>query len=1026
MTVSIYLNTKKLLDDNFLSMTTVPHEELYLLSTEYPFQPMLPLMASISSSNFENQFSNKALSGVYVPILSVGSTVNSDDAGILIDSNPFVGTLPLLLYPGPDNTSLSSAKSNNIPSVYALLPSWISSLSDAKLKSDLSTAFNAKGSISTSDMANLFKDLAGELNLNSLSSSQLADLISIASNISSVSSTVVAGLTNQLIVGNKANLHYTNGGTMGNLLTTATASATNGLKVGDTATNISNLNAKWFLGTDLPSNTFNAKSYNYASVTKDVFGSYGSTATFAPSMNDINQGAVGDCYFECTLAEVAHMNSSIIASMITDDGNGIYSVRFYVNGSPVYVTVNKSLLKLNSGSYALGDSLGNNATYVWASLVEKAYAQLQEQGNLVGAISGTNPLTSGNSYNSIGNGGPCAPILMIDTGATIEQSIYPANKQNTAWSSAAYFNLSSSNSSLLNFSSVNSNVVTQAVIDALARGNDVTISSNNTVVNSVGKSTLIGAHALSIYGYDPYTNLLQVRNPWGGGQDIAAQSYATTFEVSVDTLLSQGDWIYFDNASSPSPIVRTVDQVIKPGVNTLIKGVSVYYSSVAVPNNYNPTITAVVSDKNGLLTVNALSNVTVANNNTTALSLTGSLNDVNQALITLKDNNPGLSSNTTDDIFVTVTDSSSQGNTYTGTGIVGLQVNYVPTITVGTNPMVIAASTATKITGISIADTKATPTALLSVQVSDTQGILSVSAATGLTVTGSASKTLTLKGTLTTLNTALATLSDTNTTVGADNITVVVSDPTTGLIGTAIQQVNIQLPPSILPSTNTVLTNISSAVKGLVVTDAAATDSTNLTVAITNNHGLLNVTAPSSGLTLTGANSVSLTLTGTLAVVNTALATLVDKNSTAGTDSLIIKITDLGNSLSSTLTEVVIVRAPLTTSAVTALTSTIAAGSTINSAISGDSILIKDATSFNATALTVPSNSTLNTEVIATMSSLAAHKITWFTLGGNTYVLEQAGASNAAFAKGDALIELTGLHDLSQSSFNLATHTLTL
>ncbi len=65
-------------------------------------------------------------------------------------------------------------------------------------------------------------------------------------------------------------------------------------------------------------------------------------------------------------------------------------------------------------------------------------------------------------------------------------------------------------------------------------------------------------HALSIYGYDSATTLLEVRNPWG---TMAGQSWNTTFEVSLATLLTAGDVITVDNVgtntAAAAPAVTT-------------------------------------------------------------------------------------------------------------------------------------------------------------------------------------------------------------------------------------------------------------------------------------------------------------------------------------------------------------------------------------------------------------------------------------------------------------------------------------
>ena len=62
--------------------------------------------------------------------------------------------------------------------------------------------------------------------------------------------------------------------------------------------------------------------------------------------------------------------------MITNNGNNTYGVRFFVNGTAEYVTVNNDL--------ADGGTEFNSATDIWASLIEKAYAQTQASGVITG------------------------------------------------------------------------------------------------------------------------------------------------------------------------------------------------------------------------------------------------------------------------------------------------------------------------------------------------------------------------------------------------------------------------------------------------------------------------------------------------------------------------------------------------------------------------------------------------------------------------------------------------------------------
>ncbi len=206
----------------------------------------------------------------------------------------------------------------------------------------------------------------------------------IASNIGSIgASAYLQFITNAFVNGNAANANWTGGA--------AKPVKLGNLAAGYTVTQLNELTGKWFLGTDLPTSTVSMSgasnfSVKYSTVTSPLYGASG------PSMSDINQGYLGDCYLLASLAEVANQDPSAITSMIANNGNGTYGVLFHVNGAARYVTVDAQL--------ANGGTEFNHATNIWASLVEQAYAEVQAQGVITG-----NSVNDGNSFSTIGNGG---------------------------------------------------------------------------------------------------------------------------------------------------------------------------------------------------------------------------------------------------------------------------------------------------------------------------------------------------------------------------------------------------------------------------------------------------------------------------------------------------------------------------------------------------------------------------------------------------------------------------------------------
>jgi hypothetical protein len=409
-------------------------------------------------------------------------------------------------------------------------------------------AADVNGTVTYAGLLKLFNDLDTKLGTTKLTAAEMADLKTIAANLNNGLSTssYLTSITQALVKGNAANATWTGGG--------AGATPLGNLATGSSATKLSELIGKWFMGTDLPSSQVDVDgtnfSVNYSASSKPLF------STSGPSMNDINQGYLGDCYLLSSLAEVANLNSSDITSMFSSNGNNTYGVRFYVNGKADYVTVNASL--------ADGGSIFNNGGGdVWASLAEKAYAQLQASG----AVTGNS--ISGNSWTAIGNGGAPEMALEEITGAT---AITDFDASGGSWSKVVYnqsFGVTGSTSG-----NSTSSVLSTVAAD-LAAGDDVILSSYTNATDASGKTTLVADHAMSVYGYDSKTGMLEIRNPWG---TATGQTWDTTFEVSLSTLLSDGDTITVDNVgqtktvSAGSGLVGTAVGADKTGLSAAASG----------------------------------------------------------------------------------------------------------------------------------------------------------------------------------------------------------------------------------------------------------------------------------------------------------------------------------------------------------------------------------------------------------------------------------------------------------------------
>jgi len=238
--------------------------------------------------------------------------------------------------------------------------------------------------------------------------------------------------------------------------------------------------------------------------------------------------------------------------MITNNDNGTFGVRFYVDGVARYVTVDREL--------ADGGTEFNSATNIWASIVETAFAEAQDQGLITGNT-GDNQYNYGNSFSTIGNGGQSANALEAITDAT-EITTFYANRSTSTWDPYFY-------DQSLTETGHDAGLSAASALSTLAAdlsvGDDVDLNSATNAKFSNGKRTLIDDHVMSIYGYDAATGKLEVRNPWGVSP---GQNWATTFEVGLGALLSDGDSITVDNVGGATS-VKDASVVAASGLQTM-------------------------------------------------------------------------------------------------------------------------------------------------------------------------------------------------------------------------------------------------------------------------------------------------------------------------------------------------------------------------------------------------------------------------------------------------------------------------
>ncbi len=330
------------------------------------------------------------------------------------------------------------------------------------------------GLLNRADMLDVYSLIAGNGSVSQNEINDLRDLVSTKINVQQDT----RWFSTQIAMGNAANASY-QGTTLGNL-------------VAGSADRLNKLVDEWFKGGDLPAISANA---TYGWVAGQLFQN-------GVSYTDVMQGSVGDCYLLAVLGETAQHQPAFIQSMFGDNGDGTYTVRFMRGNTPNYVTVNRMLPinnVNNSAEYAGWgadmQSQGANphgwwapSNELWVPLLEKAYAQLNEQGWT--GQDGTN------SYAGIAGGWP-ADVFGHITGKSGINHEFGAESDFLA---------------LLNL------------------GKAIVIATNVTPTDA----DFVGTHAYMVIGYDPNTKLYTLFNPWGFTSSTG--NAPTTLQVAWDDL----------------------------------------------------------------------------------------------------------------------------------------------------------------------------------------------------------------------------------------------------------------------------------------------------------------------------------------------------------------------------------------------------------------------------------------------------------------------------------------------------------
>jgi hypothetical protein len=147
---------------------------------------------------------------------------------------------------------------------------------------------------------------------------------------------------------------------------------------------------------------------------------------------NVEQGAIGDCWLMASLAEVAARDPGVIQSMfipVQTDGSGnvtAWAVRFYHNGVADYVTVDNEL----PVDGTVFDNIGTGV--LWAALAEKAYVEENTEGWLASNNPGSNGYQAVNYITGPYAGTDRVLSALTGSSATGTSSISVSNLA-TAW-----------------------------------------------------------------------------------------------------------------------------------------------------------------------------------------------------------------------------------------------------------------------------------------------------------------------------------------------------------------------------------------------------------------------------------------------------------------------------------------------------------------------------------------------------------------------------------------------------------------
>jgi Hint domain/Calpain family cysteine protease len=249
---------------------------------------------------------------------------------------------------------------------------------------------------------------------------------------------------------------------------------------------------QWFLGTDNPTPLAGDVMVNNPGA--PLF-----PTAMATAFSHIDQGFNnGDCWLVAALIETAAVNPAALQSMLWQNANGTYGVRFYAPNGYVYLTVDAELMSNDDGATSTDGS-------IWAGILEKAFVEAQADGISFPMNDGNFYTTDyPNDYNVVSNGG-------------WDQMLKAITGRNTD-----YYQLSSQAGL-----GPGGSVYNQLLADT-QNGIDVLFDSNTDT-----NYGLVADHMFAVTGIDQTTGNYMLFNPWGNAETPDAQFEITPAELNA-------------------------------------------------------------------------------------------------------------------------------------------------------------------------------------------------------------------------------------------------------------------------------------------------------------------------------------------------------------------------------------------------------------------------------------------------------------------------------------------------------------